>query len=169
MYFDINEPVKKIGNCLHWDIPKTRLPFLRHFSLFMMTSWNGNVFRVTGPLWGESTGQTDGFPAQKASCVGFAVFSNVSLNKRSNKQSIADDSRGHDAHCDITSMASFRTLLGVVYSDDYGFVLTHVVNDVDTDDTTSTYVSDQITRLPENIQPIKNGDTMLKIVSWVFF
>ena len=22
----------------------------------MMTSWNGNAFRVTGPLWGESTG-----------------------------------------------------------------------------------------------------------------
>ena len=22
----------------------------------MMTSWNGNIFRVTGPLWGESTG-----------------------------------------------------------------------------------------------------------------
>ena len=66
-------------------------------------------------------------------------------------------------------MASFRTLLGVVYSDDYGFVLTHVVNDVDTDDTTSTYVSYQITRLPENIQPIKNGDTMLKIVSCVLF
>ena len=21
-----------------------------------MTSWNGNIFRVTGPLWGESTG-----------------------------------------------------------------------------------------------------------------
>ena len=22
----------------------------------MMTSWNGNIFRVTGPLWWESTG-----------------------------------------------------------------------------------------------------------------
>ena len=21
-----------------------------------MTSWNGNIFRITGPLWGESTG-----------------------------------------------------------------------------------------------------------------
>ena len=137
---------KKLGNCLHWDIPKTRLPFLRHFSLFMMTSWNESVFRVTGPSWGESTGQTDGFPAQKGSNVGFAVFFNVSLNKQSNKQSSADDSRGHDAHCDITSMASFRTLLGVVYSDDYGFIFKHVVNDVDTDNTTSTYVSYQITK-----------------------
>ena len=38
--------------------------------------WNG--FRVTGPLWGESTG----FPSQRASNAGF----DVSLNKRLNKQ-----------------------------------------------------------------------------------
>ena len=32
--------------------------------VMMMTSWNGSAFRVTGPLWGESTG---GFRSQKSS------------------------------------------------------------------------------------------------------
>ena len=30
-----------------------------------MTSWDGNIFRVTGTLWGESTGQW--IPLTKAS------------------------------------------------------------------------------------------------------
>ena len=33
---------------------------------FMMTSWNGNIFRVTGPLWEESTGHR-WIPLTKAS------------------------------------------------------------------------------------------------------
>ena len=32
----------------------------------MMTSWNGNILRVTGPLWGESTGHRR-IPLTKAS------------------------------------------------------------------------------------------------------
>ena len=32
----------------------------------MITSWNGNIFRVTGPLWGESTGHRS-IPLTKAS------------------------------------------------------------------------------------------------------
>ena len=27
-----------------------------YFAEHMITSWNGNIFRVTGPLWGESIG-----------------------------------------------------------------------------------------------------------------
>ena len=36
----------------------------------MMTSWRGNAFHITGPLWGESSG----FPSQRASNVGFWYF-----------------------------------------------------------------------------------------------
>ena len=38
-----------------------------------MTSWNGNIFRVTGPLCGEFTGHR-WIPLTKASDVGFGVF-----------------------------------------------------------------------------------------------
>ena len=39
----------------------------------MMTSSNGNIFRVTGPLCGEFTGPGE-FPAQRQVTRGFDVF-----------------------------------------------------------------------------------------------
>ena len=47
-----------------------------------MTSLNGNVFRVTGPLWGEAIGHRWILP-QRDSNVGFDVFFDVGLNKLS--------------------------------------------------------------------------------------
>ena len=52
----------------------------------MMTSSNGNIFRVTGPLCGEFTGPGD-FPAQRPVTRSFDVFFDLRLNKRLNKQS----------------------------------------------------------------------------------
>ena len=49
----------------------------------MMTSSNGNIFRVTGPLWGESTG---GFHSQRPVARSFDVFFDLRLNKRLSKQ-----------------------------------------------------------------------------------
>ena len=73
-----------------------------------MTSLNGNIFRLTGPLCGESTvgnpPVTVGFPSQRASNAGFDVFFDVSLNKRLHKQLSAGDLRRHDGHCDVTVM-----------------------------------------------------------------
>ena len=51
----------------------------------MMTSSNGNIFRVTGPLCGEFTGSAE-FPAQRPVTRGFDVFFYLRLNKRLNKQ-----------------------------------------------------------------------------------
>ena len=48
----------------------------------IMTSSNGNIFRVTGPLCGESTDHR-GFPSQRRS---FVVFFDRRLNKRLSKQ-----------------------------------------------------------------------------------
>ena len=51
----------------------------------MMTSSNGNIFRVTGPLCGEFTGPGD-FPTQRPVTRSFDVFFDLRLNKRWNKQ-----------------------------------------------------------------------------------
>ena len=53
---------------------------------FMMTSSNGNIFRITGPLCGEFTGPGE-FPAQRPVTRSFDVFFDLRLNKRLNKQS----------------------------------------------------------------------------------
>ena len=51
----------------------------------MMTSSNGNIFRVTGPLCGEFTGPGE-FPAQRPVPRSFDVFFDLSLNNRLSKQ-----------------------------------------------------------------------------------
>ena len=53
---------------------------------YMMTSSNGNIFRVTGPLCGEFTGPGE-FPTQRPVTRSFDVFFDLRLNKRLNKQS----------------------------------------------------------------------------------
>ena len=52
----------------------------------MMTSSNGNTFRVTGPLCGEFTGPGE-FPAQRPVRRSFDVCFDLRLNKRLSKQS----------------------------------------------------------------------------------
>ena len=53
---------------------------------FMMTSSNGNVFRVTGHLCGEFTGH-QWIPAQRPVTRSFDVFFDLRLNKLLSKQS----------------------------------------------------------------------------------
>ena len=58
----------------------------RHANVYMMTSSNGNIFRVTGPLCGEFTGPGE-FPAQRPVTRSFDVFFDLRPNKRLSKQS----------------------------------------------------------------------------------
>ena len=51
----------------------------------MMTSSNGNIFRVTGPLCGEFTGPGE-FPAQRPVTRSFDVLFDPGLNKQLSKQ-----------------------------------------------------------------------------------
>ena len=51
----------------------------------MMTSSNGNIFRVTGPLCGEFNGPGE-FPTQRPVTRSFDVFFDLRLNKRLSKQ-----------------------------------------------------------------------------------
>ena len=52
----------------------------------MMTSSDGNIFRVTGPLCGEFTGPGE-FPTQRPVTRSFDVFFDLRLNIRVSKQS----------------------------------------------------------------------------------
>ena len=52
--------------------------------LSMMTSSNGNIFRVTGPLCGEFIGPGE-FPSQRPVTRCFDVFFDLRLNKRLSK------------------------------------------------------------------------------------
>ena len=54
-------------------------------SIFMMTSSNGTIFRVTGPLCGEFTGPGE-FPTQRPVTRSFDVFLDLRLNNRLSKQ-----------------------------------------------------------------------------------
>ena len=59
--------------------------FLEQTSVNMMTSSNGSIFSVTGPLRGEFTGPGE-FPTQRQVTRNFDVFFDLRLNKRLSKQ-----------------------------------------------------------------------------------
>ena len=60
-------------------------PGLGHLN--MMTSSNGNIFRVTGPLCGGNSPVPGEFPTQRPVTRSFDVFFELRLNKRLSKQS----------------------------------------------------------------------------------
>ena len=70
---------------LSWYPVCTRWVDAAGASLGMMTSSNGNIFRVTGPLCGEFTGPGE-FPTQRPVTRNFDVFFDLRPNKRLNKQ-----------------------------------------------------------------------------------
>ena len=53
------------------------IPIVGTAQYFMMTSLNGNIFRVTGPLCGEFTGPGE-FPTQRPVTRSFDFFLSVS-------------------------------------------------------------------------------------------
>ena len=73
-----------------WEVSQTKRcgqKLLHHcWYQTMMTSSNGNIFRVTGPLCGEYTGPGE-FPTQRPVTRSFDVFFDLRLNKGLSKQS----------------------------------------------------------------------------------
>ena len=65
---------------------KQHISFCSVVCASMMTSSNGNVFRVTGHLCGEFTGPGE-FPAQRPVTRSFDVFFDLRLDGRLSKQS----------------------------------------------------------------------------------
>ena len=68
-----------------------------------MTSSNGNIFRVTGPLCGEFTGPGE-FRAQRPVTRSFDVFFDLRLNNGWVNNGEAGDLRRHRAHYDVIVM-----------------------------------------------------------------
>ena len=68
-----------------------------------MTSSNGNIFRVTGPLCGEFTGPGE-FPTQRPVTRSFDVFFDLRLNKGWVNNREAGDLRRHRGHYDVNVM-----------------------------------------------------------------
>ena len=69
----------------------------------MMTSSNGNIFRVTGPLWGEFTGPGE-FPTQRPVTRSFDVFFDLRLINGWVNNREAGDLRRHHGHYDVSVM-----------------------------------------------------------------
>ena len=86
----------------------------------MMTWSNGNIFHVTGPLWGEPQ-VTDGFPSQRPLTRNSYVFFDVRLNKWLRKQSrrlwFEMLSCSLWLHCNGMSSYSYYGNVHVLYAD----------------------------------------------------
>ena len=79
-----------------------------HFTVhLMMTSSNGTIFRVTGPLCGEFTGPGE-FPAQRPVTRSFDVFLDLGLNKWLSDNREAGDLRRHHGHYDVNVMLNLK-------------------------------------------------------------
>ena len=77
----------------------------------MMTSSNGNIFRVTGPLCGEFTGHRR-IPHTKASDADLCdVFFDLRPNNGWVNDREAGDLRRHRGHYDVTVMCFWTTVL----------------------------------------------------------
>ena len=78
---------------------------------YMMTSSNGNMFRITGPLCGEFTGHRE-VPSQRPVTRSFDVFFDLRLNKRLSIQSwvwwFETPSRPLWHHCNETNLSCFH-------------------------------------------------------------
>ena len=86
------------------DMHRSDTAIRQYPTQFMMTSWNGNIFRVTGPLWGTSAGHR-WIPLTKASDAELWCFL-WSSPEQTVEQTIETpwDSRRHRAHYDVTVM-----------------------------------------------------------------
>ena len=69
----------------HWEQSASFILWHLTHRHFMITSSNGDIFRVTGPLCGEFTGPGE-FPTQRPVTRSFDVFFDLRLNKRLSKQ-----------------------------------------------------------------------------------
>ena len=78
---------------------KSSGPFLTQIGLNL--SSNGNIFRVTGPVWGDPPVIT-GFPSQRLVMQSVGVFCAWTKGLATYRE--ADDLRRHRVHYDITVM-----------------------------------------------------------------
>ena len=80
----------------------------------LMTSSNGNIFSVTGPLCGEFTGH-QWIPLTKASDVELCCFFHLCLNNGWINNAEAGDLRRHRSHYDVIIMLFCFVLLAIIH------------------------------------------------------
>ena len=83
--------------------PWKGMSWLYSVQLFNPRWQNGNIFRATGHLCGEFTGDR-WIPAQRPVTWSFDVIFDLSVNRRLNKQSWGCDLRCNCAHYDVIVM-----------------------------------------------------------------
>ena len=66
----------------------------------MRRSWNGNIFRVTGHLWGDPP-VTDRFPSQRSMTRSFDLRLNKCLSKQPRRRWFETPSRSLWRHCNV--------------------------------------------------------------------
>ena len=74
---------------------------------FRMTSSSGNIFRVTGPLWGESSPVDSPHNSEWRGALIFSLM--CAWTNGWAKDWDAEDLRGHGTHCDVTVMCNWHT------------------------------------------------------------
>ena len=72
-----------------------------------MTASNGNIFRATGPLWGESTGPR-WIPLTKAIDAELKCFFDLRLNNAWTNNLDAGDLRRHHTQYDVIVMKNIN-------------------------------------------------------------
>ena len=95
--YSVNITAAKCG--FRWDV------FDISISEYMMTSPDGNIFRVTEPLWGNPS-VIGGFPSQRPVTQSFNFFLWSARTSGWANTRDADDLRRHCAHYDVTVMWS---------------------------------------------------------------
>ena len=83
--YSVSDVNREIYDTLFMDAGNQICNKCQRFFTTMMTSSNGNIFRVTGRLCGEFTGPGE-FTTQRAVTRNFGVFFDLRLNKRLSKQ-----------------------------------------------------------------------------------
>ena len=109
---NISTIVEMIYSCKTISLPHSVIYLGRlNFANFMMTSSNGNIFCVTGHLFGEFTGHR-WILAQRPVTRSFDVFCDLRLNKRLSKQSwcwwFGTQSRPLWRHCNVLKHTLFN-------------------------------------------------------------
>ena len=105
-------PSRRSNECeTRWRLyPEIRTQYQYHKPKVMMTSSNGKTFRVTGPLWEESTGHR-WIPLPKASDAELWCYFDLRLKKRLGQQSsrrwLETPSRLLWRHCNVSNYLIF--------------------------------------------------------------
>ena len=116
LFFSLKETIKYLAMiCILVNIFCTHIEY-NHISSCMMTSSNGNIFRVTGPLCGELIGHR-WIPPQKGQWRGSLMsLGSMSWIKGWENNREAGDLRCHRAHYDVTVMAFIYSAGVYLYS-----------------------------------------------------